>query len=565
MKRVPINKDSIKDNPVVKKGVSNLASVKPKQINKESVARLRKLIKNQKKNTNLSNVPATKNTGKNNSSTSKFIKKINKNNDAKKIERKNEIKINSGTNEKKRISKTIIDLSSDLARLREEITNLKDQLANQNNAVPYAIDAGSIIMEPDDAVSNLPCNEATRPFKNHANSKNLNSEHDTAIFGGIIDRARIQWLIGDWQGLCQIDGDQISQHPDGGKLALFASIGNNRCGNLVESRRLLKLAIQLGCDRKLSTRLMLASAYRAVSTLMQLNGKEDRAQKNLLASASVCGENAITIAHNGVNSLTLNHNGPNKIGLSATNKIPRLIIAGGLVRSGSTVLLNIVMDLLRSVDCEPIKYFTDDLKSITSFRDHIIQNKRSHFVLKTHGMDAELIDLYREINAMMVFSIRNIFEISASYLRMAQNPSSDFYQTAEFTLDQLCGIIQYEIEFYDAARQIENCIIFDCQELSSGNIYPVVEKIADFFGIARIETNIQKIADKHSRKFNSILSSKISPSQSTSLHHDSDTFFHKYHVLANGTNVDEYLSENWKNEIVKRFHSRIDTNGFLIQ
>jgi hypothetical protein len=211
-----------------------------------------------------------------------------------------------------------------------------------------------------------------------------------------------------------------------------------------------------------------------------------------------------------------------------------------------------------------VKYFTSELKDINTFRDHILENKGVSFILKSHDMEGGLPELCREMKAKTLFSIRNIFEISASYIRMAQNPDSEFYQTREFSLDQLIGIIRYEIDFFDVACKLENFQLFNCKDISSNNLVSLVEKIDRFLELGNTPSKIQDIAEKHCRKNNALFTSRISPNQFTSLKHDADTFFHKNHVLKNGTPVEDFLSEDWKVKIISRFSPRISIEGDLL-
>jgi hypothetical protein len=487
-------------------------------------------------------------------------------------------KLNSAETKESKSKSTLSLLESEIDNLRSQVSMLNEKIAHLDNDTSKSLTSLSLdpisfsqVAEPSDSFSKK--SSSALPVYELHESKAGPPMESSGIFSSMLDLARFYWLSGDWSALSKIDITQIAHHPDRGKLALFASIGHNHSGNFAESKRLLRFSRQWGCSRDLIARLVMASAHRSVAFLMQLNGNDNKAQLHFNAAVSATGERALCFPEQRMadGNLSLNNSSyPLKtsryknLNNYKNQKIPRLIIAGGMVRSGSTALLNIAIDLLKSSGINPVKYFTSELKDINTFRDHILENKGVSFILKSHDMEGGLPELCREMRAKTLFSIRNIFEISASYIRMAQNPDSEFYQTREFSLDQLIGIIRYEIDFFDVACKLENIKLFNCKEISSNNLVSLVEKIDRFLEIGNTPSKIQDIAEKHCRKNNALFTSRISPNQFTSLKHDADTFFHKNHVLKNGTPVEDFLSEDWKVKIISRFSPRISIEGDLL-
>jgi hypothetical protein len=80
----------------------------------------------------------------------------------------------------------------------------------------------------------------------------------------LLERARIQWHVGDWDALAQIAGEAIQHHPARAKLALLVSAAHQQNGNSGQARNYLLLAKDWGCSKTLAAQVLLASAHNTL-------------------------------------------------------------------------------------------------------------------------------------------------------------------------------------------------------------------------------------------------------------------------------------------------------------
>ncbi len=76
-------------------------------------------------------------------------------------------------------------------------------------------------------------------------------EFEDGFFTGLLDRTRMQWLMGDWESLSKLDLEQIKHHPDRAKLALLSSAGLMQGGQAECAKQHLAQAYRWGVPKKL--------------------------------------------------------------------------------------------------------------------------------------------------------------------------------------------------------------------------------------------------------------------------------------------------------------------------
>jgi hypothetical protein len=243
---------------------------------------------------------------------------------------------------------------------------------------------------------------------------------------------------------------------------------------------------------------------------------------------------------------------------------PRLIVINGMVRSGSTVSINIVTDLLEISSVPFVKYYISDLQSIEKFGDHIKQNPSLCFVLKTHTVSSELIALSKSIPSVYVYTKRNLLRVAVSYIRMSRNSCSPFFQEVPLCLSDITRVISDQIYEYKKTLELENCLIIDCSQFEDLNIKWAVHDIAKQLGIFIEDDTCTGLANLRMQRNNAQYCNEILDSSLTSLKHDKYTFFHKGHIELGGKSIEEYLSKEWVNFILNEFSDSIDENGNLL-
>jgi hypothetical protein len=125
-------------------------------------------------------------------------------------------------------------------------------------------------------------------------------EHTTFIphDPSLLERTRMQWMMGDWKGLAALDSATIEHHSERAKLAAYVGAGFQQLGQHSEAQRLLELAKEWGCTRKLLTELLLSGVYYTLARAALVAGDRTRALRNLKESIEVGmpGHDAVLVA-----------------------------------------------------------------------------------------------------------------------------------------------------------------------------------------------------------------------------------------------------------------------------
>jgi tetratricopeptide (TPR) repeat protein len=401
-----------------------------------------------------------------------------------------------------------------------------------------------------------------------ANSTQAQSlDHDE----NLLKRARTQWQFGDWESLLHLQKEKIEVHPARDELSLLVAAAYLQLGKINEGSQFIRQALNWGCDWKSVNRILISGVYnnlgRFAATAKQLSRAYQLFECAITVSAYDSDKRLISTARAnqqytqlGLLPATLDKSQLCPL-INTTSK--RLIIANGMIRSGSTVVFNIVIDLLKKANCQFVKYYISDFSNANKIRDHLLQNEEALFLIKTHSVNKELLNISREFSADFVYTKRNLFEVSASYIRMTKNKDSPFYKENDVSLVDLIKVLDDMIKEYLIARALDNCLMIDCEDFRDSTLEETVIKIKRFLKLEVSPSEIKHIAIKNRRQVNANLVSFIDKQQLTSLGHDKNTFFHKEHVICDGTNPADYLSSEWKESIYNNFKEYITKDGVL--
>lgn len=113
------------------------------------------------------------------------------------------------------------------------------------------------------------------------------SESVQAHDHNLLDRARQDWLAGEWEKIVQIEIDALGRHPDRAKLALIVASAWQHLNDHSSARRFTKLAIEWGCDRQLMARVLIANVHNTLARSAAL--VDDPAKTLLHFRAAVAG------------------------------------------------------------------------------------------------------------------------------------------------------------------------------------------------------------------------------------------------------------------------------------
>ena len=416
--------------------------------------------------------------------------------------------------------------------------------------------------------------------------------YDTSL----LDRVRDQWQLGDWQGLTALDAESLEHHPDRAKVALLVAAAHLQRGAAGTARQFVKLAQHWGCGKRLATQVLIAGVYNTLGRIEMARGQDQKglsrfktaiatvlpnADQALLGEAravretlqigllqqAVCLMNSqISFAKN--TSLRLDKRlfeieselGQINKKIHKTKK-RKLIIVNGMARSGSTVAFNIVGDFFDACGFPYSKYYSEDFPNPKAISDHVVQNERISFLIKTHQTDEFTIDLAKKFLGHFVYTKRNLYEVSASFIRMSKIKESPFYKEKAITLADLLIMLDRQVNEYDKAVNLPSCLVFDAKDFSDAFLRQTVLKMSDFLEFELNDDSIDMIVRTRCKKSGAEYSENLSSDQFTSLGHDRKTFFHKNHVLLEGTKVSDYLSADWMSSIHERFSCLIDKSG----
>lgn len=108
---------------------------------------------------------------------------------------------------------------------------------------------------------------------------------DTGNGGGVVpfdetllERCRIMWQSGDWEGVKALDRETLQHHPDKAKLALLAAAAHQQTGSIEESRSWLQLAREWGCSKQLMSQIMISGVFNTLARASFAAGQTERAR-----------------------------------------------------------------------------------------------------------------------------------------------------------------------------------------------------------------------------------------------------------------------------------------------
>jgi hypothetical protein len=174
--------------------------------------------------------------------------------------------------------KSAVILSS-LHDLRQQVANLQSQLLSTHAAtstLAHRRAARHSEQQPDEI----------KVFELR-DTRSSPTNHET-IFDSLLDRARVQFLLRDWNALSAIDPAQISDHKDRAHLGLLSAIGLANTKRFGEAKSHLRQALQWGCSPRLAASLLVSGIHHSMAGAHLALGNMSRAQAhNHAFSASV--------------------------------------------------------------------------------------------------------------------------------------------------------------------------------------------------------------------------------------------------------------------------------------
>ena len=412
----------------------------------------------------------------------------------------------------------------------------------------------------------------------------------------LLDRVRDQWQLGDWQGLIALDAESLEHHPDRAKVALLVAAAHLQFGEASTARQFVKLAQNWGCGKRLAAQVLIAGVYNTLGRIEMARGQDQKglsrfktaiatvlpnADQVLLGEARAVREalqlgllqQAVCIVNSNLPfvraasrcfdaRLLMIESELEQIDKEIHRKQSRkLVLVNGMARSGSTVAFNIVGDLFAACRIPYSKYYSGDFPGTKAISDHVAQNEKISFLIKTHKVDDFVVNLASNFSGKFIYTKRNLYEVSASFMRMSKVKESPFYNEKGVTISGLLSMLGHQIDEYKKAINLSSCLIFDARDFSDEYLFETVLRISDFLELELERGRIDMIVKARRQVSSAEYSEKLTDDQFTSLGHDRKTFFHKNHVLVGGTKVSDYLSTDWMALIYERFKHVINEYG----
>jgi FkbM family methyltransferase len=107
------------------------------------------------------------------------------------------------------------------------------------------------------------------------------------LFASLLDRARIQWLMGDWLALAAHDVSAFEGNPERATIALLCASGHALQGNADAAKHYFALARKWGVDRTLAINTLLGGTHYSLGRAAYLAGRSGMTLLQLQKAATL--------------------------------------------------------------------------------------------------------------------------------------------------------------------------------------------------------------------------------------------------------------------------------------
>lgn len=91
----------------------------------------------------------------------------------------------------------------------------------------------------------------------------------------LYERARIQWILGEWLSLAELTLDNLVYHLDRAEMALWVTVAHQQLNNHDAARDFVMAAKLWGCDNRLLRASLIMSLHNTMGRLRALNRNFD--------------------------------------------------------------------------------------------------------------------------------------------------------------------------------------------------------------------------------------------------------------------------------------------------
>ena len=144
--------------------------------------------------------------------------------------------------------------------------------------------------QPSFAIQNLAKNE--QPARSTAEFEVVSEQHLVPYDENLLEQSRIQWQLGDWASLANLNRHTLQHHPDRAKLALLAAAGQIQNNNTSAAQQWIRLAQDWGCSKKMVSQVLVAGVYSTLGKATLIAGDRQRALAHYKTAAFVTSQKA---------------------------------------------------------------------------------------------------------------------------------------------------------------------------------------------------------------------------------------------------------------------------------
>lgn len=90
---------------------------------------------------------------------------------------------------------------------------------------------------------------------------------------GLLDQCRRKWRQGDWAALASLPVEQLENHPERARIAVMVASAHQALGEFTQTRHLVQLARQWGCDEDLLARVLVAGVHNTLGRAAAAGGR----------------------------------------------------------------------------------------------------------------------------------------------------------------------------------------------------------------------------------------------------------------------------------------------------
>jgi hypothetical protein len=186
---------------------------------------------------------------------------------------------------KKNINKGV-DVNGEVASLKTQLAALRHEISHFDSrpSTPLTINSPETRNSPP-VVTTIPTYELRETQSN---------DEGDEFYTSLLDRARLQYLMGDWMSLSKINIEQIQNNPSRAKLALLAGVGRLQINKYEEAKQLIRLAQDWGVSKKLIYEITISCVHICIKNIRLkhhiINGSDVAVTSTLLDNETLMRE-----------------------------------------------------------------------------------------------------------------------------------------------------------------------------------------------------------------------------------------------------------------------------------